>query len=247
MLLGVNDLTVALRSGFAYAPPPPLTTADAAARQAQEAFIQVPGGLHERLTNYQTEGVPWFKRLALYHLARLVKVTLEQSRTRLAQDPIGAVYPTWRAHRAGAARVWDTLPDLDPALREYRSNLEAMVGIAEERNVRLIYLTQPTLWRDDLTTDEEAALWLGGVGDFQTEPGHEYFSAGALAIGMDAFNETLLDVCHASGAECVDVASALPKDLSVFYDDVHFTERGSLLVAQSVAEYLRQRPPYSQP
>lgn len=244
MLVGVNDLTVALREGFSYSRPLPLSDPDAARRQMQEAFLQVPGGLHERLTAYQAEGVPWFKRLALYHLTRLVYSTARQSMSGLDQDPLGAIYPTWRRHRAEASVMWDTLPDLTQPLEDYRGLLESMVATAGERGTRLIFLTQPTLWRSDLTPDEEAALWLGGMGDFQEEAGHEYFSAGALAKAMDAYNATLLDVCVASGVECIDVAGVLPKDLSIFYDDVHFTERGSRLVAEAVGAYLSARPPY---
>lgn len=244
MLVGVNDLTTALRQGFGYTPPPSLDDPVAHREQVAQAFAQVPGRLHDRLTAYEAEGVNPLKRLALFQLARTVKATLEQSRSGLAQDPFGEIYVTWRRHRTEAPNVIDSLPDLGPPLAEYRGYLEAIVRAARENRTRLVFITQPTLWRADLDSEERAALWLGGTGDFQNESGHDYFSAGALEMAMAAYNAELLDVCETFDVECVDVASVVPKDLTMFYDDVHFTEEGSRLVAETLADHFRKRPPY---
>jgi len=37
----------------------------------------------------------------------------------------------------------------------------------------------------------------------------------------------------------------VPADTTMFYDDVHPTERGSRLFAETLAAYLRSRPPYA--
>jgi lysophospholipase L1-like esterase len=244
-LVGVNDLTTALRQGFSYEPPPNLSDPAAERRQMAQAFVQVPGRIHNRLPAYWDEDVPPVKRLALYQLARTVKLSIDQARSGLNQDPLGEVYLRWRKHRQEAHEIVDSLPDLTLPLGEYRGYLEAMASTAREHGTRLILLTQPTLWRADLSPEERDALWLGGMGDFQNEPGHDYFSPRVLQLTMDAYNETLLDVCDEGLAECYDLASALPKDLTVFYDDVHFTEHGSRLVAEHLAEYFRSLPPYS--
>ncbi|MGD8279743.1 MAG: hypothetical protein PVF69_01160, partial [Gemmatimonadota bacterium] len=170
---------------------------------------------------------------------------IAQAHSVLTQDPFGEIYVTWRKHRAEASEVIDSLPDLTGPLEEYRGYLERMAAISKERGVRLVLLTQPTLWRADLTREEEAALWLGGTGDFQEEPGHAYFAASALQAAMDAYNRTVLDVCVTREVECYDLAARIPKNLDNFYDDVHFTERGSRLVAESLARYFRSLPPYA--
>jgi hypothetical protein len=54
------------------------------------------------------------------------------------------------------------------------------------------------------------------------------------------YNEALLSICHNKNVECLDVESQLPKDTSVFYDDVHFNENGSRRVATILAEHISE-------
>ena len=244
MLVGVNDLTVALRQGFDYKPPRPLSDPEAYREQMREAFVQVPGRLHNRLTDYQSEGIALWKRTALVQLARQVRHRLVETRGGTRQDRFGEIFVQWRSHRAGAHEIFDTLPDLTAPLATYRFHLSQIAEASKDMGVRIVFLTQPVLWRADLSPNEEALLWLGGTGNFQEEPGHAYFSARALWEAMNAYNQALLQVCEDHSVECFDLASALPADTSNFYDDVHFTEKGSRTVASLLADYLSDRPPY---
>ena len=63
---------------------------------------------------------------------------------------------------------------------------------------------------------------------------------------MKIYNQALLGVCEARGVECVDLAEMVPRNEEVFYDDAHFTERGSAIVAARLAEYLLVSAPLSQ-
>ena len=62
---------------------------------------------------------------------------------------------------------------------------------------------------------------------------------------MDRYNQTLLDLCVVEGLECFDLATVVPKDITAFYDDVHFNENGSWIVADSLSEYLLSTSPFS--
>ena len=245
VLVGVNDLTVALRQGFDYRRPPPLDDPEELEARVREAFIQVPGPLHRRVTQYQSEGVPAWKRLALYQLAREARNRMRATFGGTGQGRFGEVYEVWRSHRATAPEVLDTLPELAEPLDVYGGYLTRMARDAEDLGVRLVFMTQPVLWRADLSPEEEARLWLGGTGDFQAEPGHAYYSAGSLRRAMDLYNARLVDVCAATSAECFDLAAALPSDTTVFYDDVHYTEAGARRVAELLAGYLAGLPPYA--
>ena len=137
----------------------------------RRAFVEVPGGLHERLSAYQQASVPFFKRTAVYQLGRLAKPVLTRRQTRLVtQDTYGAVYATWRRHRREAPRYVEELPPLEDALSEFRGYLTATANLARDAEVELVFATQPFLWRDDLSDAEEAMLWFGGLGDFRTLP-----------------------------------------------------------------------------
>ena len=62
---------------------------------------------------------------------------------------------------------------------------------------------------------------------------------------MDGFNQTLLSVCREDHLECYDLASAIPKDSSAFYDDDHLNIGGARMVAQFLAARLLASPPFS--
>jgi lysophospholipase L1-like esterase len=158
-----------------------------------------------------------------------------------AQDEAGEIYVKFRRHRQSAAEMRDDLPDLSSALGEYARNINRMIDVAGGRSVRLIFVTQPAMWRADLPEELEALLWFGGIGPFQDEPGMPYYSAKALAEGIDLYNATLLETCRERRVECLDLAAVLEKDTSVFYDDVHFNESGARRVATAVAEFMSSR------
>ena len=44
--------------------------------------------------------------------------------------------------------------------------------------------------------------------------------------------------------ERIDLGEMLPKNSAIFYDDVHFTDKGSLLTADIIFKYLNKRPPF---
>jgi hypothetical protein len=63
--------------------------------------------------------------------------------------------------------------------------------------------------------------------------------------GMQAYNDTLLEVCKTRGVECIDLAGILPKSDTIFYDDVHFSDKGSLMTADVVFKYLSKKNPFT--
>ena len=247
LLVGVNDLTVALSQGDGYRLPEPITDSVAERAQVRTAFAVAPGKLHQPTTEtYISEGASWVKRLALYQLlkrARMVYTSWEASRG-LAQDDQGEILEVWRSHRRTATRFIDSLPPLELPLREYRTNLETIVALAQARRIRLVMMTQPVLWRADLSPEEQRHLWLGGTGNFQVDSGQAYYTPRVLAEAMHRYNEVLLDVCATRNVECLDLESLIPRDTVMFYDDVHFTERGSQAVAAEITRFLRSRPPF---
>ena len=223
VLAGVNDLTAALRHAD-----------QAAERQAsgadmsrfRRAFAITPMALEPVL----------YKRTALYATMRTLKdVAVAQVLGGTFVDDAGRIYETWRQHRRQAVEIRGALPDLTRSLARFRANLEAVVQLSRQQGAQPILMTQPSLWRVDLTSTEENLLWLGGVGDFQAEPGHSYYAASALAAGMRAYNDVTRTVCRDLGVVCIDLAQAVSRTPANFYDDVHFTEDGAELVASEVA------------
>jgi len=224
VLLGLNDLLLRLRSDDAYLPlseqPSSYT------RQLVEtAFARSPD-LDAHL--------PFYKRSELWRTLRRVKQALEVRGSEELQDDDALFMVGFRARRANALAVLDTLPDLTVALDDYRGSLERIVTALESQGVLPILATQPTLWRSDLSEAEEALLWFGRRGNL-SDSGNEFYSAGALDEGMRAFNDVLRSVCAARALTCVDLEASLPKDTTVYYDDAHFNESGARMVADAIA------------
>jgi lysophospholipase L1-like esterase len=242
LLVGVNDLSAALRQGRTYRSPPPLSDPDAEGVQVRNAFALTPAGFREVLNaDLVAERLPWYKRLHLYKLAKRARTALQAR--EVVRSMAGNLFGQWRDHRRRASRILDTLPDLTRPLADYRQHLEAIVLETRRAGAEPLFLTQPALWKVGITPAEEQLLWLGGTGRFQEEPGHEYYSPAALARAMAQYNEVMLKVCRENQLSCLDLASRVPRDTSMFYDDVHFTEQGSAFVGRQLAAHLRAVKP----
>jgi lysophospholipase L1-like esterase len=183
-----------------------------------------------------------YTRLGWWRVVKKFKnLYLDKASDAPFMDSTGGSFASWRQFRKNAEEVIDDVPDLASALEEFRRNLNAIAGIARERGVRLILITQPTIWRADLPQEEMDLLWGGGVDKFQLGLGKKYYSPTSLANSMRQYNDVTLDVCRAQAIDCIDLAGALPKDRTVFYDDVHFNESGARQVADVLFKYIDQR------
>lgn len=238
VLVGVNDLTVALAQADTFRAPRPLSDPEAKRAQERRAFAVVPGALHQNIG--AGADVAWYRRTALWQLGVRVRgaIAARSGRRDLQQDTRAIAVQRWREARARATRLRDSLPTLTAALAEYRGNVEAMVALADARGIPISFLTQPSLWRPDLDSAETRLLWFGGVGDFQRAQADEYYSPRALASAMSAFNAELLSVCAAHSLQCFDLAERIPRTTASFFDDVHYTERGARAVGEAVATWL---------
>ncbi len=189
---------------------------------------------------------PFFKKTAIWRLLRKVKTGyLRKVDQNKVQDEAGKNLDTWREHRRRAIEIRTELPELAPGLEYYTNNINQIINIAKQKSVRLIFITQPTMWKPGLSEELNSLLWFGGVGDICSEGGKPYYySVEALANGMKQYNDVLLRVCCQRGIECIDLAY-LEKDATVFYDDVHFNESGAKKVASVLASYFLEHYPFN--
>ena len=228
-LVGINDLTIALSRGSGY------TEQDESEEELSiSSFSMTP-------LNHKSH-LPFYKKTAIWQVCKKLRYLIFSGSEK--QDTEGRQYIIWREHRKKAKAIIDVLPDMSKALEEYSRNINIMIDLAEETHVRLIFITQPVLWKPGLSKGLKDLLWLGGVGSFQKEEGKEYYSVDALADAMKMYNDTLLNICHRRGVEYIDLAAFLPKDTSVFYDDCHFNEKGSEIMAELINQYMLEHKPF---
>lgn len=236
LLIGINDLHKRLSRDSQYDP-------NFLAKPNAEDLL-----INGTFIRRKEKDKPFFKKTALWQLLTRGKRTLfEKPVKEKVIDKAGEIYITWREHRQKAAEIRTELPDLSAALAEYASNINKIIDMADKKSLRLIFMTQPTLWRSDLPKNLVALLWLGGIGDFQKESGKPYYSVEALQEGMEKYNDVLRQICHQRDLECIDLSSMLEKDTSVFYDDVHFNENGARKVSNVLSKYLMSHEPFKRP
>ena len=233
-LIGVNDLTLRNLQDSRY-DPHFMTREGVDGELLPRAFGVYP---------LQDPALPWHRRMAVWELARQAKRRLRAT-GRDYQDQAGRNYLRWRAERRNATRIRETMPDLKTALEEYSLNINKLIDLAQQRAIRPVFLTQPTVWREDLPPDLLALLWVGRIGE--GDGAHDYYSVDVLAAEMERYNETLTRTCRSRQVECFDLASRIPKDGTVFYDDDHYGEKGSELVADLVARFMREGSPFREP
>jgi lysophospholipase L1-like esterase len=227
-MTGVNDLGLRLAQDRAHNPHF-LDNKDNIAYQLKHAFSVLP----------DDPDLPFYRK---GFLGRLLNPDTQRAKPHHVVDNAGWAFDRWRQLRRQGQLV-KNLPSLDAALKEYARNIADIAELAKQMRVRIIFMTQPALWRAGLSEVEQNTLWMGGIGDYQAEGGR-YYSAEALAQGLAVYNRTLLDACKRAGAECFDIAPQIKQDLSVFYDDCHFNENGAREVARATIDYLRSRSPF---
>ena len=174
---------------------------------------------------------------ALYRFYERIHDWWKRSSQSVVYTEYASSFAKWRVCRQTAPKEnLVELPNLNNGLANYRSNLNKLVDRAEAYHSPIIFLTQPTLWKDHMTAENEVLLTTGGVGDRDEWCRKKnYYSPAALAHGMEMYNEVLLDVCRQRHIFCIDLAARVPKDRRYFFDDMHFSEAGAQLVSDVVA------------
>jgi lysophospholipase L1-like esterase len=186
----------------------------------------------------------FFKKTFIWKVLKKKGTLLVQPAQGNVQDVAGEMVITRRKQRQSAKEIRNKLPDLSSGLREYATNINKIIDMAKEKSVRLIFMTQPTMWKHGLSDKLKAFLGGGGAGDAQNGNGKAYYSLEALEKGIEKYNHTLLKICRVRLVECIDLSSMLEKDTSVFYDDAHFNGSGARKVARVLSDYILSHAPF---
>ncbi len=169
----------------------------------------------------------YYRRLRLTEAARMFLWQYVDP-IGLMQDASGEWYAKARADRRAAIResgVRGVPEGLTNAVERYRGDLTELILACRERGVEPVFMTQPTLYKKELSPELDSLLWLTTL-----EPA-------AMAQLMDTYNETLREVCKEKGVPCINLAAILPKDTTALYDDCHFNVTGCEKVATILANF----------
>lgn len=158
---------------------------------------------------------------------------------RLLNHTFPGFYVNARAMRAARGETIDTLPPMREPIEEFERNLGLIIGLLRDNGTEPVLITQPAMWREDLTEEESRLLWLGSADGWPPHrAGGPYYSVGAMATMLELYNDALRRIARNEGTALVELPGRVPADATTFYDDVHFNEDGAARMAHVVAEAL---------
>ena len=150
------------------------------------------------------------------------------------QDVVGDSIMESRLERKNSKSIINEIPDLALALDDYEGNLGRLIEIAQENNVSVIFSTQPFLWKENMSKEEDSSLWM------TTDFNGNFYPVKTMSDSMEKFNLRLLSFCAKNKKTvCFDLERKVPKSLNYFYDDMHFNENGAEFVAEQFARYFK--------
>ncbi len=234
MMVGINDMSLFLSQGHKSGAPGKSRLNNVQADK--KTFLTEP----EELEPFYR--IPKIKERMKLLCRRLCECECSPDLDYLI-DADGIAYQKWRNHRRFSKKKIKTMPNVQQALKNYRTNLLELIDLAEKQELRVVFATQPTLWHSRMSPPLKSLLWFGGIGPFQEKPGQPYYTNEVLADVMERYNQVLKNICVQRNIECIDLAAILPKDTTVFYDDCHFNENGARLLADAVARHFMATAP----
>ena len=220
VLVGCNDEAAFLSEDYA----------KQAAHVADEALT--------RGQEYPPVFQPYYRELALVQTAEGIQVGSLFKSSKVSEVVIQDEQAGWVRQRRAARQLMlrrygartEIPPKYDAAIKTYQATLRRIIQCCQDNGQHLVLMTQPALFRSNLSAQEQALL----CQCFENGP----YDPGTLADVLDKYNAAMLDVCRQDHVDCIDLASMLPKDTSVFYDDVHFNVGGCERVANIVTDFL---------
>ena len=176
-----------------------------------------------------------YERTEIIRLLRLTKRRFERAlrSIRYPAEDDGRSSSTARTVR-GNSEVLGELPPLLEGLQSYRRDLNRIVALANRHGVETVLVTQPTLWGPEMSAEHRRLLLMGAASNAPGVVLSTFYSAASLAEGMARYNAVLLEVCEEHSLHCVDLAKSVPRDTTIFYDDLHFNESGARYVASEI-------------
>jgi hypothetical protein len=136
-----------------------------------------------------------------------------------------------------------TAPAIDDCLRAYAANLRRIAEWAEARKVRLVLLTQGSLYRDDIAPRRRAAAVFGSVDEsfFNEPPPKRYFSVRVMREHPRPLQRGDARAVRRAQALVLRRRHVRPQTSAMYYDDAHVNVRGSRTLGAELAQAARGR------
>lgn len=126
------------------------------------------------------------------------------------------------------------------SLDDFIKYMKEIIFVARGHGVRLILMTEPSIYQENLPQEINEKLWMGWLGaasSLKINLSNEF-----LYREMIHFNDAVRKLSKDYNVELIDLEKEIPKTLDYFYDDVHFTPQGAEKVSEVISNYLASSP-----
>jgi len=123
-----------------------------------------------------------------------------------------------------------------PGIHSFEQNLNALIDLAQRDSIKVVLMTQPTLIKERMTQTEKDALYLINVETFGSGTKWSYMSAWR---GMELYNNKTREIAKKRGVYLIDLEKAIPKDLTYFWDGIHYYDETFQMIAEYIVNQIR--------
>lgn len=223
-LLGINDLA------FGGA------TQDPVREEASEDFFEEKP---EQQQTKKSSGSVMERCIAASQVCRRLNTVTERARNTINTLRGNAV--EWHSSQLPDLRkTLAELPLADPPVHasdpidQFSFAMDALLRVIRRIGADPVVLGQPVFWRASLSEDEIARLWF----PVETANGPVRATPGWLAAEMTRYNRVQEELARKHGAVYIELDERIEKSTENYFDDCHYTDRGSKRLAAMVLPQL---------
>lgn len=122
-----------------------------------------------------------------------------------------------------------------PSLDSFKRNIRSFIHATKYDNVQLILADQPYLYREDLREEELRRIFFSKL---HCSVKNKYPSLKSMINSIKLFNRATKNLADQNDIYFLSLESRVPKNLNYFTDDVHYTQRGNILIANELFKYI---------
>lgn len=114
---------------------------------------------------------------------------------------------------------------------DFENYLSQLAELISQDGARPIFVSQGHLYQSEMKPEAKKVIWMSRT---FCEKNNTFPTNKSLANAMDRYNQITKKIAKKYEIQFVDADQKLPKDLDHFIDDVHYTTKGSTVLAKLI-------------
>ncbi len=147
----------------------------------------------------------------------------------------GNRYREARTMRANALKTIEDVPETKVFLQQFADAFTETLRLAKAKAPIVVVARQPWFDKQQYSEQELSQFWHGSVGNAFYVPVTEFYTPQVISALMHKIDAQVERLSAEMGVPTVDCKALLPPSLDYYYDQIHFTAKGSQLIAEKVS------------